>query len=111
MAYSISPDDLNQITDVEMAFGTTKFLPNPEDIPEAFYEGNLYTQVVDALFFNKEVPDGPIALKDGVEPNMLYRCVSAHLRSWAPKHEDKIAGIGYMISLLAQLGDDIAEEA
>lgn len=111
LTYSISPDDLKHITDIEIAFGTTKFLPPPAEIPPSFYRGNLYTRVVDAMFANAKVPDAPIQLNEGVDPNLLYRCVSAHLRSWEPKHEDKIAGIGYMISLLAQLGDDIAEEA
>ena len=33
--------DAEPITDLELAFGTTRLLPPPEAIPEAFWRGNL----------------------------------------------------------------------
>lgn len=99
MTYQLTPEQINSITDVEFAYSTDRLLPALEDIPEDFRlpRGNIYTQLASAIFFGKEMPDCRIELKEGVEPEKLKRCIRAHLQSWAPKHEHKIAGVGYMI--------------
>lgn len=105
--YKLTRDALNTITDVEMAFGTTKLLPPNETVPEEFKRGNVYTVLVDCLFAGKPVPNGEIEFREGFDdpeaPKLLNRVVSAHLRSWEPKHEHKIAGLGYLISLACEI--------
>lgn len=103
MTYSINPDDLASITDLELAFGTTKFLPAADEIPKEFWRGNAYTKLAEAIFFGRPLPDQEILMKEGVEPALLNKAVRSHLQSYEPKHEHKIAGVGYLIQQLATL--------
>lgn len=105
MAYQLIPEQINSITAAELAFATERLLPAWEDIPEEFKMGNLYTQLVEALFYQQEIPACTISLKEGVEPEMLNRCIRAHLKSFGPKHEHKIAGVGYMLSCVSKISD------
>jgi len=86
MAYQLTPEDVASVTDVECAFSTDRLLPSREDIPEDFWRGNDYTKLVSALFFGSELPSFEMELQEGVEPEALNRCVSAHLQSFGPKH-------------------------
>lgn len=113
--YGITQADLDSITDVEVAFATTKCLPKEEDIPEAFrgpykgdYKSNVYVQLVDALFCGDPVPNAEMIFLDGFEgtkqnPKLLQRFTMAHLRSFEPSHEHKISGIAYMVSLIIRI--------
>ncbi len=101
--YSLTPEQIASITDVECAFSTERLLPSPEQIPKEFYSGNDYTRLVEAIFYGLSMPDSRIELKEGVEPDAFNRCIRAHLSSWGPRHEDKIAGVGYMVSMAATL--------
>ncbi len=103
MAYQITAEHARSVDDVESAFGTKRFLPAWEEIPEEFKTGNLYTRVVEALFNGTPVPECEIELHNDLEPTALRRCISAHLQCWAPKHEHKIAGVGFMLSKLTTL--------
>lgn len=60
-------------------------------------------QQADALFYGRPLPDGDIEMHAGVTAEMLRNCTIAHLRSFEPKHEHKIAGVAYMVSQLAKL--------
>lgn len=103
MAYTLTPADLESISEPEVAFSTERLLPAWEDIPEEFKVGNLYTRLASALFYGWELPDCQIDMKEGFEPKALNRAVRAHLQSWGPKHEHKIAGVGFMIAQAAVL--------
>lgn len=103
MSYTLNASDLASITDIEVAFGTTRLLPKLEDIPEEFSKGNLYTELAEAIFYGHPLPCCEIEMKEGVDPCLLKRTVRAHLCSFEPKHEHKIAGVGYMISRVATL--------
>lgn len=103
MVYTLTPANLASITDVEAAFSTDRLLPSWEEIPEDFKIGNLYTQLVSAIFYDYPLPDSKIEMKNGFEPTALNRAVRAHIGSFGSKHEHKIAGVGYMISLAATL--------
>jgi hypothetical protein len=39
----------------------------------------------------------------GFEQEPVVRCVQAHLMSFAPKHENKIAGVAFMLRQMATL--------
>lgn len=103
MSYQLTPEQIGSITDLEAAFSTERLLPSWEDIPDEFKEGNIYTQLVEAIFYGWTMPECRIELHEGVEAEKLNRCIRAHIASWGPKHEHKIAGVGYMISCACTL--------
>lgn len=49
--FNLTRESLNTITDVEIAFGTTKLLPSYDAVPEEFKRGNDYTKLLEHLFF------------------------------------------------------------
>lgn len=103
MAYTVTPADLESVTDLELAFSTVRFLPKWEDIPLEFRHGNIYTKLAEAIFYDRSLPDGQIDMKPGFKPESLSRAVRAHLKSFSPKHEHKVAGVGFLISQAATL--------
>lgn len=98
---------LASITDVEMAFGTEKLLPPWAEIGQSFKDGNLYTRLAEALHFGSPLPDAEIVFKEGFKEEGvaqdLNRCVRAHLTSFGPKHQHKVAGVGWLISQVCEL--------
>lgn len=98
----LKPEDILSIQDVELAFSTMRFLPEPKDIPEAFYDNaNPYAKVAEAIMFGLPMPEGEVTFKEGFQEAFASKgmdFLSAHLQSYGPKHEDKIAGVGYLIS-------------
>ena len=107
MAYTLSRGDLDTITDLDVAFGTVSFLPDEDDIPDEFKSGNIYTELAVALFYGNPLPDGDVTFKpafaDEAAVQLSNRCVRAHLKSFAPKHQHKIAGVGYMIAQMCEI--------
>lgn len=103
MAYHLTPDLIDSITAPEWAFSTERLLPAWEDIPADFKQGNSYTELAEAIFYNRPIPNGEIELFAGVDAEKLNRCIRAHLQSFGPKHEHKIAGVGFMISCACTL--------
>ncbi|MDH0342020.1 hypothetical protein [Chromobacterium haemolyticum] len=105
MPYTLTPADLASITGPEMAFSTERLLPAWDDIPDEFKKGNDYTALVEALFYGTNLPDCGMEFLPGFEESAadLNKCVRAHLQSFGPKHEHKIAGVGYMVSLVCVL--------
>lgn len=102
--FEFARSSLGDISDLDLAFGTTRFLPPFEQVPEAFKRGNDYTKLIEHLFAGGPVPDGEIefraAFDDPEAPALLNRLVMAHLRSHEPKQEHKIAGMGYLVSIV-----------
>ena len=102
MTHTIAPEDLDTITEPEVVFGTTKLLPSREAIPSEFHDSvNLYVQVVDAVFHGRSMPDSTIEFRPGFEQAKVVRAVRAHLTSYEPQHQHKIAGVAYLLSLMA----------
>lgn len=99
MAYILTPEQMASITEPERVFATERLLPAWEDIPVEFKRGNIYTELASAIFYSLPMPACTLEMKEGFEANHLNVCVRAHLKSFLPKHEHKIAGVGYMISL------------
>lgn len=102
--YKLTRESLSSITDLDLAFGTAKLLPPYDAIPDEFKHGNDYTWLLDCLFAGQAVPEGDIDFREGFDddeaPALLNRVVMSHLRSFEPKHEHKIAGLGYLMSLV-----------
>lgn len=101
-AYKLTRDAINTISDAEIAFGTTKLLPPFDEVPETFKRGNEYTRMLDCMFAGAPLPDANVEFLEGYDdpdaPALLARVVQAHLRSFEPKHEHKISGLGYLLS-------------
>jgi hypothetical protein len=108
MTYILTVEDLASITDFESFHGTDRLLPPVADIPKAFreYLTNPYARVAADIFRGSETLEYEIHLKEGFDLLAVNRCIQAHLRSWAPKHQHKLAGVGFMISLVANLKKD-----
>jgi hypothetical protein len=101
----MTPELANSITTVELAFSTSRLLPEKSQIPAEFFDaGNEYVNFVDAML------DGcpqdclpPYTLKPGFEIEPMTKCLLAHL--WAPdvRGEHKRAGLAYMFAQMAVL--------
>ncbi|NVL49875.1 hypothetical protein F2S72_08995 [Pseudomonas syringae pv. actinidiae] len=98
MTYTLTAEQIGSITDVEFAFATERLLPAWAVIPEDFKEGNQYTKLASAIFYDRELPNCTIELNEGVTPEMLNRCIRAHLASFSTEKSHKIAGVGFMIA-------------
>ncbi len=103
MAYELTPEAAASITDVELAFSTMRLLPAEKEIPDAFFRGNDYTRLAEALAFDAALPVFQVTIYDGFTKESVNRCVVAHLRSFGPSHGHKIAGVGFMISKMCEL--------
>lgn len=106
----ITMEDLASITDLEITFGTTRLLPDWEDIPEKFKtDQNIYVKLVDALFYNHPLPAAEVAFRSGFDADgtrviaLQDRLIMACLTSFEPRHEHKIAGLAYLISQICEL--------
>lgn len=102
MAYTVKREDLATISDVELAFSTERLLPNWDDIPQAYKDGNVYTKIAEAIFYGRPLPQVGMEFLEGFQdaeaPAALNKCVRAHLKSHGPKHEHKMAGVGFLMA-------------
>lgn len=99
-AADLSRFDKPQVVDrVEAAFGgdMQKLLPPYNDLPQEFRrEEHPACKVVTTWFYGGLQALPPI--KDGIDRKHAMNHLRAVIGSWAPKHEHKIAGAGYLIS-------------
>lgn len=97
-----------EVSDVMLAFPASvvgEYLPEWNDIPEGFRKSwnsssgacGLASDIFDARFGGGE-KIGFVPM-DGIDPGAAWRHIVACLGSFEPKHEHKIAGVGYLISL------------
>lgn len=103
--YVLTATDLADLTIREIAWGSCKFLPKREQIPEDFYRGNVYTQLIEAIYFEDPLPVGRMEIRPMFQVHnivrQLQRLVISHLRCIEPVHEHKIAGVSYAVSIIA----------
>lgn len=95
----IALDDATQVfpTNVEGVY-----LPPREEIPKKFR--NIFVRGVPAIhlameWFYKGLDKAEFTPREGVDQKTALRQVSACLRSFQPKQEDKIGGVAYLLSL------------
>lgn len=102
MAYRISREDLGSVSDVEAAFSTERLLPAWEEIPQEFKDGNVFTRIADSIFYGNPLPDVEMEFLEGFQDEdaaaALNKCVRAHLASFSPEHQHKIAGVAYLMA-------------
>lgn len=93
-----------EVSDLDLAFPAAPPLPAVQDIPDEFKRNprNLFVRMADHLFSHGDVAtfkDGQhLTLVEGLDPVKVQRAVLCCLRSYAPKHQHKIAGVAFMLS-------------
>jgi hypothetical protein len=92
--------DVTSITDKEFVTGTARLLPPVDEIPKAFWDGNIYTRIVEAMYTGDPIPPGQIDFNPGFvnDGASLSRMVMAHIRDMHGDYDHRMAGIGLMIS-------------
>jgi hypothetical protein len=78
------------------------YLPEWKDIPETFREDWVYEKhckKAQDIFFS----GGTIDWKKGIDEQAATKHFRTVLGSYEPKHEHKIAGAGYLLSLWANV--------
>lgn len=98
--YHLGVEELDRITDIDVAFPTAPFLPPMEAIPQEFIAGNTKWNRLFQDWFFIGIKSLKVVPKDGIDPQKALRCLRAHIGSYGPKHEYKDAGVAYMMSLL-----------
>ncbi|RTL05703.1 hypothetical protein EKK58_07365 [Candidatus Dependentiae bacterium] len=99
---------------VDLAFGNIDHLPAMKDIPEEFHDryDNIHCKFISSWFFNgfsAAEQKAKIEPREGVDKNEARMAIAAIMRSYAPQHEHKIAGCGYLLSqwfILTKIGAD-----
>lgn len=91
------------VNDVDIAFGgrTEELLPAQEDIPKEFWNhSNKWVKIVNDWMFNS---GGLVGFdcegKEGIDEVAGIRHIHCILKSFTPKHEHKIAGAAYLLSV------------
>lgn len=89
------------IRDVDVAFGSINHMPRYETIPSDFKQrGNPYCEFISDWFFGGRNADDMARLKEreGTDRAMALRAIRAIMKSWAPRHEHKVAACAYLLS-------------
>lgn len=100
----ITQADIDSIKRGETIWGTTRFLPAWDTIPKCFvremYGPNLYSKFIDAWYSGSPLPDVTVEFNSGFELDgkALKRFIMAHLNTFIPDHDHKIAGCAYLLS-------------
>jgi len=96
-------DNYQSISDIEIALGTMKLLPDRSDIPKEFeFMGKTkWNKLFSDMFFSG-LTELDIVPKEGIDANDALKCIRAHMGSWEPQQEHKEAGVAYMMSILLE---------
>jgi len=91
--------NIPEVTNADVAFGTTIGLPDYDAIPDEFKNryGNKWVQLFNDWFFCglKKLEFIP---KENVDVNKAIRHIKALMCSFSPSHEHKTAGVAYLMS-------------
>ena len=91
-----------EVSDVEIAFSSNidKLLPAHNEIPEEFNDwDNKWSKIASGWFYNGLDGDTEFIAKKGIDAKTAFRHVKVILGSYEPKHEHKMAGAAYLLSL------------
>lgn len=98
--WDITQEQLASITDEECIRGTSRLLPPVDEIPKPFWDGNVYTRIVEAMYVGAKPDHAQIDFNPGFvhDGTSLARATLSHVRDMNADYDHRIAGIGYMIS-------------
>ncbi len=94
------------VSDVLLAFPATvcgTLLPERDSLPDLYRKNwhltsNHWCQIAEQWFY-QGLTDAEWKTKEGIDLNKALRHLQACLGSFEPKHEHKIGGVGYLMSL------------
>lgn len=81
---------------------TSRLMPNMDDVPKEFkgFHANTKQNEIVSKWFFSGLPEGTKFIpKEGIDKNIALRHIGTILRSFEPKHEDKVAACAYLFSL------------
>lgn len=90
-----------EVNDVDIAFGgkIEILMPDYETVPEEFKKrDNQWVQLIQKWFYNGFPKNVNVEPKENVDAVKAIRHIHCILKSFAPKHEHKIAGCAYLLS-------------
>lgn len=90
------------VTDLDIAFAGNvigKVLPPRSEIPEEYRKSSNPACQLAATWFFSGLKDATFAARDGISTTMAMRQIKACLGSFEPQHEDKEAGVAYLLAL------------
>jgi len=88
-----------EITDLDLAFPTTKATPPKEEIPEEFWRTNPWSTLANRLRWG-DLPatDLQLVAVDPAQPGAAWRAIRECMGSWAFSDNHKEAALGYLLS-------------
>lgn len=92
----------HDVSDLVLAFPASvvgTLLPEDRLIPREFHDSrNAFHRLASGIIHGNP-PEGDWETKPGIDGERMSRHIAACARSFEPKHEHKIAGIAYLLSL------------
>lgn len=88
------------VTELDLAFGGDigRLMPSYRSLPEEYQREHAhFCRVAQDWFFNGLKVD-TLKPKEGIDAKAALRHCGAVLRSFEPKHEHKIAGVGWLMA-------------
>ena len=99
-ATALAPQ-IPEVTRLELALGTARYLPEWDSLPEEFRRGHVkpWCDIVGRWFFNGlSVKAEGLVAKPEIDQQQAPAALSALLKSFDPDHNHKINGIAYLMS-------------
>jgi len=91
--------DFDQPHEITENTNIHSLLPKMNDIPDEFDNHcNKWHRVVTTWFFNGIIKDH-LKVKSGIDKNKAFRHISYVINDWGLKHEHKLAGAAFLMSL------------
>jgi hypothetical protein len=90
-----------QISDIDAAFPTdvSELMPSYRELPKEFTDRDSpYCDLVSTWFY-RGLEKSKLRTKPGIDQRAAFRHLATVLQSWEPKHEHKMAGVAYLMSL------------
>lgn len=103
-----------EVTDLDCAFGAAmRILPPYKELPDEFrsMRGKFCDAVSQLFYKGGTLSDLGLRPKEGVDESKVYRVLKACLGDFAPSHEHKIGGTGYLLSQWYETGTSVTSEA
>jgi hypothetical protein len=86
--------------DIDVAFGNVDILPTRQHIPNAFrHHRSIWHEITEQWFYRGMGDSVSFYPKEGIDAEKAFKTLQGIMRSWAPKHEDKMEGVAYLMSL------------
>lgn len=103
--WDITQEEIASITNEEFICGTSRLLPPVDEIPKAFWDGNIYTRIAEAIYTGDRPPPGQVDFNPGFvnDGASLARITMAHIGDMNGDYDHRIAGVGYMISKIVHV--------